>query len=391
METKTILFVSNCFGEDIVGSLIADELAILCKEKEKKIEIYGASLIGPGKEYEKRGIKLLYSSPLPPSGGFPTKSFKAFIEDLLSGALFNPFRFIRHLSKFKEKIEFSFVIGDFFLLYLTRTVFKNARTFFFSLAKSDYFMPHYKIEKEYLKKHNIITFTRDKLTAKNLIKYGINALYYGNPMMDALVLKNANFKIPEKKRVVGILPGSRKEAYKNLKKILYLVKKFQRDDLYFIAAIPETMDDNRIKEIAASMGFNYKESKPFPEICWGPHTICLTRGIMADVISKSEVVIGLAGTANEQAAGMGKPVISFRGEGPQTTRKRMKEQEKLLGGASRFVESFPEGVIKEVELLLSDEKEAANRGITGKERMGEKGGARNIATYIYNKIFENTQ
>ncbi len=100
------------------------------------------------------------------------------------------------------------------------------------------------------------------------------------------------------------------------------------------------------------------------------------------MISESEIVIGLAGTANEQAAGLGKPVVSFTGYGPQTTLRRMKDQARLLGSAVKFVSDFPNGVVTEISFLLSNPEERIRRGKAGSLRMGPPGGARNIANLL---------
>jgi uncharacterized protein (TIGR03492 family) len=52
---------------------------------------------------------------------------------------------------------------------------------------------------------------------------------------------------------------------------------------------------------------------------------------IATVIEQSGVVIGMAGTANEQAALYGRTVLVFPGTGPQTTAKRFREQAQLIG------------------------------------------------------------
>ena len=49
-----------------------------------------------------------------------------------------------------------------------------------------------------------------------------------------------------------------------------------------------------------------------------------------DFLDLSDKVIGLAGTANEQAIHAGIPVFSFVGTGPQSSKKRFLEQQQLL-------------------------------------------------------------
>ncbi len=385
-EEKTFLFLSNCFGEDVAASIIADELIKSSREKNFNIKVYGASLIGDGLEYSARAFLLVFSSSLPPSGGFPTKSLYGFFSDIFAGSLKNILNFTKAINKLKGRVDVVFVVGDVFLLFLARRVFKTEKIIFFALAKSDYFMPHYKIEKKYIKKNVDLMFTRDELTAKNLRNEKINALFLGNPLIDNLAPKGLTLNIKPESKVIGLLPGSRNEAYRNFLLILNLIKKIDREDLIFLAALPKTMDKMILKEYVTKAGYSFSLSGAFPEILINKNKIILTKGYFADVIALSHILIGLAGTANEQAAGKGKPVVSFKGTGPQTTIQRMKEQERLMGGAVKFVENYPDGVIKEVLYLVENEEERKRRGEIGKIRMGEEGGAKRIAEFFLKYI-----
>ena len=106
------------------------------------------------------------------------------------------------------------------------------------------------------------------------------------------------------------------------------------------------------------------------------------KNLFERVLHESTLVIGMAGTANEQAAGMGRPVVSFVGAGAQTTPSRMIDQERLLGGATAYISDFPEGVSREVSYLLAHPEERARRGAVGRERMGPPGGAKKIAEFL---------
>ena len=56
-----------------------------------------------------------------------------------------------------------------------------------------------------------------------------------------------------------------------------------------------------------------------------------------DVLHQSSMVIGLAGTANEQAMFAKRPLISFIGTGPQSTKQRFVEQHQLIDGATTYL------------------------------------------------------
>lgn len=147
---KKILFTSNCFGEDRSAALIALELKRMLKEKGLEIDVSGASLISEGKDYSSRGIDLLFSSYVPPSGGFPTRSLKGFIADLFHLTLLSDF--VKAVKKAGDGCVLCVVVGDISLLFLTRLALKNCPVLFLAPAKSDYIEGHYAVERWYMKK-----------------------------------------------------------------------------------------------------------------------------------------------------------------------------------------------------------------------------------------------
>ncbi|MCX7821767.1 MAG: lipid-A-disaccharide synthase-related protein [Brevinematales bacterium] len=383
---KSILFVSNCFGEDRAASFIASELK---KTLGDKYNIFGASLISNGSDYKNKGIDVIYSSEIPPSGGFPTKSLKGFVSDLFSGSLNNIILFKRKLLEIKEQIDILIVVGDVFLLYLAKKSLKPKRTVFLALAKSDYFMPHYWIEKLYIKKNVDYMLTRDAFTKENLRKDGINAYFLGNPLVDGLEVKDFNLNIPAESRIIGILPGSRKEAVQNFEIIIKIIEELKDLNICFLTAISDNLDYESFIEVLKKNGYDIKKS----DVVSGKKlniSLILAKGFFSEIINRAEFFIGLAGTANEQAVALGKPVLSFVGSGVQSNYKRMKEQEKLLGGAIKFVRKRRE-VAKEILFLLNNKEEVLRRGKIGKERMGESGGSKNIAEFLAREVLYGIQ
>ena len=53
----------------------------------------------------------------------------------------------------------------------------------------------------------------------------------------------------------------------------------------------------------------------------------------ADILQQSSLVIGMTGTAVEQAVGLGKPVITVPGNGPAFTYRFAEAQHRLLGNS----------------------------------------------------------
>src|SRR5207245_5618536 len=90
--------------------------------------------------------------------------------------------------------------------------------------------------------------------------------------------------------------------------------------------------------------------------------------------SRATVVLGMAGGANEQAAGLGKPVVAFPGTGPQFTRRFLEEQQRLLGDALVATSDWQDAAAT-VAHLLGDPGERERRGLVGLRRLGGTGAA----------------
>jgi uncharacterized protein (TIGR03492 family) len=89
----------------------------------------------------------------------------------------------------------------------------------------------------------------------------------------------------------------------------------------------------------------------------------------------------MAGTATEQMVGLGKPVITIAGNGPQFTRKFAEEQTDLLGCSINLIEK-PAQVADVLNEILQDPDYFQAVSRNGEERMGQAGASARIAKYI---------
>lgn len=110
----------------------------------------------------------------------------------------------------------------------------------------------------------------------------------------------------------------------------------------------------------------------------------------ADILQQSSLVIGMTGTAVEQAVGLGKPVIAVPGNGPAFTYRFAEAQNRLLGDSVQVIGTQPANshIIKEAALAgdrtLQDNKYLASCIKNGLERMGRSGGSIKIPNYVAN-------
>jgi len=93
----------------------------------------------------------------------------------------------------------------------------------------------------------------------------------------------------------------------------------------------------------------------------------------------------MAGTATEQCVGLGKPVVTLAGAGPQFDRRFALAQERLLGSPSiKLAEDVTDAAEKLAGLLLPcpDESALGLARRNGLERMGLPGASEKIADEV---------
>ena len=218
---RVILFLSNGQGEDLIAATIIERLL----EESFPWEMKALPLGGEGKADEEVRIKVLGPRRRMPSGGFAGFNPFWWAKDVASGWLGIFKEQIDILKKERAVINIVVCVGDVFLVLLS-ILFLKKPIIFLPTAKSDYarfFKDHYRMEKWLMRRFCRLVLPRDEPTASSLRRFGVNAVYVGNIMMDCLKISGERFGIEENRYVVGILPGSKEEAYRNLPIILEAV------------------------------------------------------------------------------------------------------------------------------------------------------------------------
>ena len=364
-----ISFLTNGFGEDRTGALIACELRRLAPEHP----IVAIPMVSSGNDFQKHGFETVWEGAFPPGQGFGSQEFRLFLKDIPYARDY--FRYLGFLAKRRSEFDHAFVVGDVFLL-IHAYFGLGRKSVFLALAKSNHMNPHSGIEEWVIRHFASRVLTRDAYTAECLRAKGIDARFLGNPIMDGIGEPG-----PEKAinpPVIGLLPGSRDEADHNFRRILAVIDGISEPAQYLCALSP-VLD---IEKMAASVAADGWTLTAVEVLRKGGKSVQMGKNLFERVLHDSTLVIGMAGTANEQAAGMGRPVVSFVGAGAQTTPSRMIDQERLLGGAAAYISDFPEGVSREISYLLAHPEERARRGAIGRERMGAPGGAKKIAKFL---------
>lgn len=370
----SVLIVSNGHGEDAVGMALAQEL-------QGAAGIVAYPLVGVGAAYS--GIPVLEPRRTFPSGGFALRgSAGALWADLRSGGFSHWRRQYRTLQQQRGRHHLIIAIGDVFCLWMASAA--GSPAVFVATAKSVYNEPYRWPERLVIRRSARVVFTRDQPTADALAGSGITARWVGNPLMDTLESSGVTFALDPACPTMTLLPGSRSDAHANLAVLLRLCETVGRQTkVNVLCALAPSLDIGRAAAVAQLVGWAANGEM----LSSGEITVHLTKAF-GDAVQAAEVVVGLAGTANEQAAGLGKPVVAFPGRGAQYTPRFMRLQQRLLGEALVATENW-QAAADAVIQLLNDPRERAHRGKIGRQRMGPPGGVDGIAQEILSALSES--
>lgn len=353
--TKRTLLVSNGVSEDLIAATLARHL------RAGGVDVTAYPLVGPGAYPE--DIPLLDPRLELPSGGF---SFRAGLRglraDLATGIVGLWFGQRRTLRAQRGRFDLVVAIGDTYCLYMAGAA--SPRVALVATADSVRISPFGSLARISLRRFAGRVFTRDPDTADALVGMGCRAASVGTAMMDQLQGTGETFGLDATTPVVTLLPGSRRDAPDNaalLADAATAVAQEIPETRFLMALAPGVSADLARARVAAAKA-----------------PIVLTP-LFADAVSRANVVIGLAGTANEQAAGLGKPVVAFPGNGTQFGPHFLRAQHRLLGEALVPAATWRAAATAVVG-LLRDPEERRRRGQIGRQRMGVPGATERVVT-----------
>jgi len=383
------LLISNGYGEDLVAAHIALKL----RERLPRACVAGFPTVGTGAFYKNMGVDLAGAGATLPSEGF-VRSISDFTKDVKHGFLPETFRLGRRLRQAAGAFDYLVPVGDAYILLFTSlfTPHSAARKIFVNVQTSEWygshkpFKQHYSfIERLWTRRCSRLVYVRDRRTMDFLHRRGIaQARCCGNPMMDCFTV-HERAVLPRDRSIVGVLPGSKQEAYDNLKVVFDIVRlmaKRKQIHNYAIALSPQLSVDKiacayslQPAITGTDTGLPAGDRRLYTRFSMkdNPSEIFISQKIFGDILNESIAFIGTSGTGNEQAAGMGKPVFGFWGRGPQITEKFMRAQKRLLGPSLILSPPDPELIANCMTELLSDKERLEEIALNGRERMAGRG------------------
>ena len=351
------------------------------------VDICALPIVGRGQAYQKHAIETL--GPVQdtmPSGGFVYMDWKQLWGDLRGGLWGLTVRQMQAVRRCSQQVDLVLAVGD---IVVQLFALWSSRPFaFIGTAKSDYFVadeagPYHRSRRLWLqiRQHPRLSvyapwerwmmgassckavFPRDSLTAASLKNFGLPVFDLGNPMMDGLEARSCLPEIPAHRQALLLLPGSRSpEAYRNWQLMGQTALQLPQHITCYAAIAPQ-LDIEILRN-------TWPRSLPPARLISGQFGCCAQR---------ADVVLGMAGTANEQCVGLGKAVVTMPGQGPQFTLAFAKTQMRLLG-ESLTLASDPDSAAARIQQELLSPRDLAANAL---KRMGLPGASRRIATQIH--------
>lgn len=392
---RALLVLSNGHGEDEIAVRILDELRSVAK---KPLDVSVWPLVGEGHAYRRGGWPIAGPLNCLPSGGFGTIDFRQGARDLRAGWIGAHWRQARWALKLAGRYRFVMAVGDIVPILAARLI--SAPYVLVGCAKSAYFgwTPSYSWPERLLLRRNCrMIYARDDLTANELQRLALPARFVGNPMMDGLAGTGEPFDIDRNALVVAMIAGSRDDAEANtaglLDIALHLIDRFEpKRELNFLFPAHAGLDFDRVCRLLQSGQGRWRLESKAPDAASpgirfraGKTRALLAKGRFADCLRQADVAIGMAGTANEQAVGIGLPLIAVPGLGAQGERYvRMKMN--YFGDAAITVARDPASVAEALQRILEDPQLRCRMSRAGRARMGEPGGSAIIARDLANWV-----
>lgn len=394
-----MLVLSNGHGEDLIATRIIERL----QQHIPELELAALPIVGQGYAYENLDIPLAGRVQPMPSGGFIYQGGSPLWQDLKRGLIRLTLEQIKVLRQWGKTGATILAVGD--IVPLLYAWLSKASYAFVGTAKSDYYLRdefgwlpqtswlERKRNSDYLPWERWLmscdrckaVFPRDSLTTKVLQQWSIPAYDLGNPMMDSMTTKTTPRTAGELD--VLLLPGSRmSEALRNWQQILLgiwsVCKTLPQMQLRFNAAIAPGLDLRPFVVYGATQGWQIMiREEGHAVLSQTRRTLTLTQRHNREFFKQADLAIAMAGTATEQFVGLGKPVITFPGEGPQFNYAFAEAQTRLLGCSIILLE-HPDQAGNAIAELIQNEQFLQQIALNGKRRLGEAGAAQRIAEYL---------
>jgi uncharacterized protein (TIGR03492 family) len=389
-DTARVLIISNGHGEDLNGSLIAAALRTL----EPRTTVAALPIVGSGSPYQSRGIPLLHRGRPLPSGGMVYQGFNLW-RDLAAGLVQQTLAQLVTAWRRGRHCQLVLSVGDH--VPLAFALLTGRPTVVFLVSTSSHYEGRLRLSPFTrwfcgLRRTRAV-LTRDAASARELQAGGLaKARFLGYPIMDVL---QPGDPLPPPlapaATILALLPGSRlPEAIDNLVLMLRLCEQLLQCDpgrcWRFLAAVVPGTGGEALARAVEPIGWRLEQGLLVSGD--GRCQVELRSDAFAAILHASQLVLGMAGTAVEQAVGLARPVVQLVGRGPQFSYAFAEAQSRLLGPTVWTVGSRPAGPAELAAAAALVLELLADPALPGRcrqaalERVGPAGGSLRIAAAL---------
>lgn len=407
---RRLLVLSNGHGEDAIGAGIARRVQEL---GGGRLAVAAFPLVGTGEAYRAAGVPVVGPHGEPPTGGFAYLSPGHVVRDLAGGWAALVARQLAFAWRHRGEFDGIVGVGDRVSLELDRLVFRKPMVWVCVAYTARPLPPGVPLGRpswwRAMRRWCTDVFTRDPETAASFRSVGVHAEWVGNPMMDGVVgppeavqrvqraLRAAGWD--GHKAVVALLPGSRRDAVLNLQDQLEAVRRLDEltgGGVQPVVAWAPGLGVEALRQAAGAAGWKVKDLEPEgtgegyvlqPDGAGDRRPlVAALPGQFVGIAHVCSLVIGQAGTAVEQAAGLGKPVVAFQSRGTQVARRFLRGQKEVLGDAVAIVEPRPEAVARQAAAILASPELYRSMSEAGRRLMGPPGATEAIARRVVERF-----
>ncbi len=392
-----LLCISNGHGEDLIAIKILQALQGLLPH----LQMAALPIVGEGRQYQKLGIEIIGPTKQMPSGGFIYMDSQQLARDLQGGLLQLTIAQLRAMKQWLQADDVVLAVGDIVPLlfgWLSRRAYG-----FVGTAKSEYYVRDeqgrcldqsslrdvlgfqrtcvYMPWERWLMKRSVCVFPRDGITTHQLRHWDVDAYDAGNPMMDGFSIPTSRRLLVQQGLRVLLLPGSRApEAYENWRRLLQGaddIISHRREPVTFLTPAAPGLE---LVTLTAELS-NYGWQPAAAGYQQNGHRLYINQGSFVEYAHQAHVAIATAGTATEQFVGLGKPVLSLPGQGPQFTLSFAQAQTRHLGPSVTLVHQ-PDQVNSALTAIMDDPERQTAIYKNGLHRMGPPGAGQRIAKIL---------
>lgn len=376
-----LLVLSNGHGEDQVAVRILQALI----SAMPRLHVAVLPIVGMGLAYQEQNVSFLVKGKDFVSGGFWGHKLGQDLQDGFISLTRQQIMAVRQWSRVGGAV---LAVGDIVPLILAW--WSGLPYTFVGTAKSEYYRgsnpPCLRSSVYWPWERWLMTqercrgvFPRDRITATTLQHWSIPVFDCGNPMMDDLEPKGHLPELPLGCKVL-LLPGSHApEVLANWRLMISAIAGLpQNSQKYvFLGAIAPGIDLSSLQDTLVEQGWTAKEASGV-RYQRQQHSLWLIANAFEDCLHAAHIVLAMAGTATEQAVGLGKPVITMPGPGPQFTAQFATAQARLLGSSIYLIHG-PEALPHMLSVVQAQCSQSQAWIDNGRCRMGSPGASTAIA------------